>query len=90
MSDPAGRIRAFVTEQGGPAVAVIEHIGRVGFRLVVVAGNGRFVDAVLPDEASARAAADSAGVPIGSWDRELSARVTVTPQERKQIAGTGR
>ena len=90
MSEPASKIRAFVAEQGGPAVAVIEYIGRVGFRLVVVAGNGRFVDAVLPDEAAARATAESAGVPIGSWDRELSARVTVSPQERRQMAGTGR
>jgi hypothetical protein len=84
------RLRSFVAEHGAPGTAVIAYLGRPGARIVVVAADGRFADAVVPSMEEAVAACEAAEIPVGSWDRELTSLVTVSHADRVRMAGTGR
>ena len=86
----AERLSSFVEAHGGTGTAVINYLGRPGARIVVVAADGRFADAVVGDKDLAAAVCAAAGVPVGSWDRETSARVTIAASDRRRMAGTGR
>jgi hypothetical protein len=85
-----GRLRDFDARHGGDAVAVIEHLGRNGARMVVVAPNGEFGDAVVSSVPAAAQVCQRAGLPVREWDRELTALVTMTPADRRRMAGQGR
>jgi hypothetical protein len=84
-----GRLRDFDARHGGDAVAVIEHLGRNGARIVVVAPNGEFGDAVVGSVPAAEQVCRRAGLPVREWDRELTALVTMTPADRRRMAGQG-
>ena len=86
----ADRFRAFVGAHGGSGSAVVQYLGRPGFRIVVVASDGTFADAVVSDQARADAVCTAAGVPVGSWSRELTSRITISAADRTRMAGTGR
>lgn len=86
----ADRLRSFVAAHGGSGTAVREHLGRRGVRIVVVAADGRFADAVVDSMEAANSCCEHAGVPIGEWDRELTTRITVSSADRRRMAGTGR
>jgi len=92
-ADPArvaGWLRSFVDQHGGGGTAVISYLGRPGARIVVVSADGVFADAVVRDLSQAAAVCAAAGIPVGTWDRELSSRITVTAADRDRMAGTGR
>jgi hypothetical protein len=92
-ADPAriaGRLRSFVERHGGTGTAVISYLGRPGARIVVVSATGLFADAVVSDMDLAAAVCEAAGIPVGSWDRELTSRIAVTSADRRRMAGTGR
>lgn len=87
----ADRLRAFVAAHGGTGAAVVEPIGRVGVRIVLVAEDGAYADAVAPDTDTATAMCERAGVVVADgWSRELSASVTPSAADRRRMAGTGR
>ena len=89
--EQVGRLRAFVTAHGGPATAVIGYLGRSGARIVVVAGDGAFGDAIVSGIETGAAVCEQAGIPVADgWDRELSAQITPSPADRQRMAGTGR
>ena len=89
--EQVGRLRAFVTEHSGPTTAVISYLGRSGARIVVVAGDGAFGDAIVSGFEAGAAVCEQAGIPVADgWDRELSARITPSPADRERMAGTGR
>jgi len=89
--EQVGRLRAFVTAHGGPATAVIGYLGRSGARIVVVAGDGAFGDAIVSGIEAGAAVCERAGIPVADgWDRELSAQITPSPADRQRMAGTGR
>lgn len=87
-ADPAvvRHLREFAAGHGGDAVAVVEHLGRVGARIVVVAPDGEFGDAVARSVAAAEAACRQAGIAVQDWDRDLTARITPTPADRLRMA----
>ena len=85
-----GRLRAFAADHGGHTVAVIEHLGRVGARIVAVAPDGRYGDAVVGSVEIATLVCARAGLDVRTWDRELSALITLSPADRRRMAGTGR
>ena len=85
----AARLKAFVAEHGGTGTAVVSYLGRGGARIVVVSADGPFADAVVPTD-QAEAVCAAAGIPTGTWDRELSGRVTASAADRRRMAGTGR
>lgn len=87
----ADRLRAFVAAHGGTGAAVVEPIGRVGVRIVVVAADGSYGDAVAPSSDTAAALCRRAGIDVADgWSRELSASVAPSPADRRRMAGTGR
>ncbi len=87
----ADRLRAFVAAHGGAGAAVVEPIGRVGVRIVVVAEDGTYGDAVAPSADTAAAMCRRAGIAVADgWTRELSAKVAPSPADRRRMAGTGR
>ena len=89
--EQVGRLRAFVTEHTGPATAVITYMGRSGARIVVVAGDGAFGDAIVSGVEAGAVVCEEAGIPVADgWDRELSAQLTPSPADRERMAGTGR
>ena len=81
------RLREFAATHGGDAVAVVEHLGRAGARIVVIAPDGRFGDALVTSVGAARGVCDRAGIEVRDWDRELTARVRPTPADRARMGG---
>ena len=91
MSEAAGRLRSFVSAHGGSGEAVVESIGRVGFRIVVVAADGAYCDAIAPSAEVAAQVCEQAGIAVADgWTRELTATVSPSPADRRRMAGTGR
>ncbi len=86
-----GELRAFVARHGGGGTAVISYVGRVGARIVVVAGDGAFGDAVVSSVDAGTEVCRQAGIPVADeWDRELSAAIRPSADDRRRMAGTGR
>ncbi len=89
-AEVASRLRSFVADHGGTGTAVISYLGRPGARIIVVAADGLFADAVVLGMDRAAAVCQAAGIAVGSWDRELTSRITVSHADRVRMAGTGR
>lgn len=88
--DAVARLRAFASDHGGGAVAVVEYVGRVGARIVVIAPDGAFGDAMASSVPAGVEVCRRADIPIRSWDRELTSLITPQPADRVRMAGTGR
>jgi hypothetical protein len=85
------RLQEFVAGHPGNGTAVINYLGRPGARIVVVADDGAFGDAVVSGVVAAAEVCRRAGIPIAEgWDRELSAKITPSSADRRRMAGTGR
>jgi len=85
------RLRDFVAGHTGAGSAVINYLGRNGARIVVVADDGAFGDAVVSGVVAAAEVCRQAGIPVADgWDRELSAKISPSPADRRRMAGTGR
>ena len=85
------RLRDFVAGHTGAGSAVINYLGRNGARIVVVADDGAFADAVVSGVVAAAEVCRQAGIPVADgWDRELSAKISPSPADRRRMAGTGR
>jgi hypothetical protein len=84
------RIKAFATAHPAPVTAVVNHMGRRGARIVVIAADGVFGDVVVSSVAAAERVCAEADVTVGTWDRQTSALLTPEPVDRKKMRGTGR
>ena len=88
--EPAiGILRRYVTEHG-PCTATVDHLGRSGARIVIIAGDGRYGDAVVSSVPVAHEVCRRADVPVGEWDRALSSRISPSPADWKRMGGSGR
>lgn len=84
----AKALSRFVSGHGaGPTV--LEPLGRSGVRLIVVAGDGRWADAVVADLPTAQRICGELGLETAEWSRELSGRVTMVAGDRARMAGAG-
>jgi DNA-binding LacI/PurR family transcriptional regulator len=82
MTDIPATLKAFATDHGGSATAVVSHLGRRGARIVLVGADGTWGDAVAADMEAARSACEAAGVPVaGAWERELAEAVKTSGYE---------
>jgi hypothetical protein len=88
--DAVGRLRAFAGDHGGVAVAVIENMGRFGARIIVIAPDRAFGDALVSSVEAAREVCVRAGLEVREWDRETTGALTLSPRDRERMAGTGR
>ncbi|MBM9466208.1 hypothetical protein [Nakamurella leprariae] len=86
----AHALTTFVRTHGDGCVAVVQPLGRPGARVVVVAPDGRWGDAVVSTQQVGEQLCERTGITVQQWDRELSARLTPTPADRRRMAGTGR
>ncbi|WP_051265123.1 hypothetical protein [Nakamurella lactea] len=93
LSDPAinavAWLRGFEVDHG-EAVAVVHYLGQRRARIVAIAGDGTFGDAVVESVEAAREVCRRAGIDLAQWDRDTAARVAVSPADRRKMAGTGR
>ncbi len=87
--DAVAWLRRFQHERG-ESVAVVDHLGRSGARIVAIGPDGRFGDAVVESVAAAQEVCRRAGVQLKSWDLETSGMVAVSAADREKMAGTGR
>jgi hypothetical protein len=76
----------FVAAHGRPTRAVVEPIGRVGARLVLVGHDGAMGDIVVPDVATGEAVVEAAGAQPAEWDRETTAATKIGPRHRRRMA----
>lgn len=68
-------LKAFAAAHQG-AKAIIEYVGRRGARIVLVGNDGAWGDQFAPGTDVARAACETAGVPVeNSWERELMSQM---------------
>ena len=85
------RLAEFVAGHGGSGTAVVNYLGRVGARIVVIADDGAFGDAIASGMAAANQICAAAGIPVADgWNRDLSAKIRPSPEDRRRMAGTGR
>jgi hypothetical protein len=82
-------LKSFAAAHGGSGTAVVEYVGRERVRLVVVGTDGVWGDEVVPSIEVGRAAAEAAGLTVkDEWDRELTAAVKTTQEDRLRMAGS--
>ncbi|MBN9610424.1 MAG: hypothetical protein J0I11_14040 [Actinobacteria bacterium] len=87
--DVETRLRAFAARHGDGVVAVINHVGRVGARIVVIAPSGEFGDALASSVDAATAICERLGLPVREWDRETTGLLAPSAADRVQM-GTRR
>ncbi|WP_092533821.1 hypothetical protein [Amycolatopsis arida] len=81
--------RGFVERHGKPARGVVEYIGRVGARVVLVGADGALGDVIVPDVATGEALV--AAVPDlepAEWDAETVNSTAIGPEHRRRMAGS--
>ncbi|MER7011291.1 hypothetical protein ABT324_07670 [Saccharopolyspora sp. NPDC000359] len=79
---------AFVAAHGKSARAVVENLGQVGARVVLIGADGRFGDVVVPDVATGNALVEAVeGLSAHEWDGETVAAVKIGAEHRRKMAG---
>lgn len=79
-------VREFKAAHGGPIKAVVQNLGRMGARVVLIGTDGRIGDVIVPDTATGRAlvaAEDEAE--LATWDAETVNQTTVGPERRRRM-----
>ena len=84
----AKHINAFTAAHGGSADGVVEYVGRISTRIVLVGADGAWGDQVAPTPAIADRAVELSGITRhDSFDGELGLRVRTGAYEWKRMAG---
>ncbi|MEZ0089448.1 hypothetical protein ABH925_000587 [Streptacidiphilus sp. EB129] len=84
----AKHIRAFAAAHGGSADGVVEYVGGISTRIVLVGADGAWGDQVAPTHAVATRAAELSGITVHeSFEGELGLKVRTGAYEWKRMAG---
>ncbi|GAA2141198.1 hypothetical protein GCM10009760_25210 [Kitasatospora kazusensis] len=84
----AKHIGSFAKQHGGSAEGVVEYVGGVATRIVMVGADGAWGDQVAPTYAVGRRAAELAGLTLhDSFEGELGLKVRTGSYEWKRMAG---
>jgi hypothetical protein len=84
----AKHISAFAAAHGGSADGVVEYVGGISTRIVLVAADGAWGDQVAPGPAVAGRAVELAGITLhDSFEGELGLKVRTGSYEWKRMAG---
>lgn len=93
-SDAEKRLRAFVaaaaTDAGAGCVAVVDHVGRVGARITVIAPSGAFGDVLASSVAAAESICERAGLTVRPWDRETTGLLAPSAEDRIKMGARRR
>lgn len=84
-ADAEQRLRAFDKRAGGGCVAVVDHVGRVGARIVVIAPSGDFGDVLASSVAAAASICERVGLPVRPWDRETTGLLEPSADDRVRM-----
>ncbi|MGW4806781.1 hypothetical protein [Kitasatospora sp. NPDC004272] len=84
----AKHLSSFAAQHGGSADGVVEYVGTIGTRIVLVGADGTWGDQVAPSYAIGRRAAELAGLTLHEeFGGELGLKVRTGPYEWKRMAG---
>lgn len=87
-SSQLGAARKFVKAHGKPSRAVVENVGRVGARVVLVGADGAMGDVVVPSVATGEALVEAVeDLEAASWDAETVQQAKIGPEHRRKMAG---
>ncbi|MFI5608060.1 hypothetical protein [Amycolatopsis sp. NPDC051903] len=80
--------RDFVTRHGKPSRAVVENIGRVGARVVLVGADGAMGDVVVPAPETGTALVEAVeDLEPAEWDSETVKQTKIGAAHRRKMAG---
>lgn len=80
--------RKFVKTHGKPSRAVVENIGRVGARVVLVGADGALGDVVVPTVATGDALVEAVeDLSPATWDAETVKATKIGAEHRRKMAG---
>ncbi|WP_297541127.1 hypothetical protein [Amycolatopsis sp.] len=80
--------RAFVAAHGKSAKAVVENIGRIGARVVLVGADGALGDVVVPSPATGDALVEAVeSLEAAEWDPATVNAVKIGSAHRRKMAG---
>lgn len=81
-------VTSFVREHGGSARAVVENLGQAGVRVILVGGDGKLGEVLVPTaEVAAALIAEVDGVTAGEWDAETTGALKIGAVHRRRMAG---
>jgi hypothetical protein len=83
------RLSTVAEEHGGGSVA-LARTGSRGVRIVFVAGDGTFGDAMVPSIEAAEEVCQTGGWEITGWDVATVQRIAPSRADRIRMQGTGR
>jgi hypothetical protein len=84
----AKHLGAFAAAHGGSADGVVEYVGRISTRIVLVGADGSWGDQVAPSPAIAARAVELSGITRhDSFEGELGLKVRTSAYEWKRMAG---
>jgi hypothetical protein len=80
--------RGFVASHGKSAKAVVENVGRIGARVVLVGADGALGDVMVPSSATGDALVEAVeGLEAAEWDTTTVNAVKIGPAHRRKMAG---
>ncbi len=84
----AKHIQSFAKQHGGSAEGVVEYVGGIATRIVMVGADGSWGDQVAPTYAVGKRAAELAGLKLhDDFEGELALKVRTGSYEWKRMAG---
>ncbi|MBB3665815.1 MULTISPECIES: hypothetical protein [Prauserella salsuginis group] len=80
--------RGFVAEHGAPTKAVVERIGRLGARVVLVGADGAMGDVVVPSTETGTALVEAIDdIEPAEWDSDTVNATVIGAEHRRTMAG---
>lgn len=80
--------RAFAAEHGTPTRAVVERIGSMGARVVLVGADGAMGDVVVPSPETGAALVEAIDdVEAAEWDSDTVNSTAIGAEHRRKMAG---
>ncbi|WP_253854691.1 hypothetical protein [Prauserella alba] len=80
--------RGFVAEHGAPTRAVVERIGRLGARVVLVGADGAMGDVVVPSTETGTALVEAIDdLEAAAWDSDTVNSTVIGAEHRRTMAG---
>lgn len=80
--------KAFVAAHGGAARAVVENIGRMGARVVLIGADGAMGDVVVLSTSVGEAVIEAVeGIEPHEWDSDTVAELQIGAAHRRKMAG---
>ena len=90
VKEAVKRFGRLANGHGGSGSVALANMGACGVRLVFVAADGTFGDAIVPSVAAANEVCVAGGWEITGWDTETVKRIEPSATDRRRMAGTGR